>query len=151
MKRSTYILLLFLAMCLGAKAQFRTSMQVVPADTTVRHGVLDNGMTYMIQRATLKEGIADFRLVQRTGSLVEEDNERGMAHMLEHMMFKGTKHFPGQSLLDFLRRNGVAFGPDINAFTSWEDTRYLLSEVPITKPAMMDTASPFCTTGVPMH
>jgi len=139
MKKSTYILLLLLAMCLGAKAQFRTSMQVVPADTTVRHGVLDNGMTYMIQRATLKEGIADFRLVQRTGSLVEEDNERGMAHMLEHMMFKGTKHFPGQSLLDFLRRNGVAFGPDINAFTSWEDTRYLLSEVPITKPAMMDS------------
>lgn len=139
MNRTSYILLLFLALCLGARAQFRTSMQVVPADTSVRRGVLENGMTYMIQRATLKEGIADFRLLQRTGSLVEEDNERGMAHMLEHMMFKGTKHFPGQSILDFLRRNGVAFGPDINAFTSWEETRYLLSEVPITKPAMMDS------------
>ncbi len=139
MNRTAYILFSFLTLCLGAKAQFRTSMQEVPVDTSIHRGVLENGMTYMIQRATLKEGIADFRLVQRTGSLVEEEHERGMAHMLEHMMFKGTKHFPGQSILDFLRRNGVAFGPDINAFTSWEDTRYLLSEVPITKPAMMDS------------
>lgn len=120
-------------------AQHRTSMQVLPVDSMLRYGVLENGMAYYIQQATQKKGVADFRLVQKTGSLVEEDNERGMAHFLEHMMFKGTKHFPGQSLLDFLRRNGVAFGNDVNAFTKFENTIYMLTEVPLMKKEMMDS------------
>ena len=125
--------------CLSAIAQHRTSMQALPVDSKLRYGVLENGMTYYIQQATLKKGVADFRLVQKTGSLVEEDNERGMAHFLEHMMFKGTKHFPGQSLLDFLRRNGVAFGNDVNAVTKFENTIYMLTEVPLMKKEMMDS------------
>lgn len=120
-------------------AQHRTSMQALPVDAKLRYGVLENGMAYYIQQATLKKGVADFRLVQKTGSLVEEDNERGMAHFLEHMMFKGTKHFPGQSLLDFLRRNGVAFGNDVNAVTKFENTIYMLTEVPLMRKEMMDS------------
>lgn len=105
--------------------------QVVPADTAIRRGTLANGMTYIVRRATSKAGMAEFRLVQRTGSLVEEDNERGMAHLLEHLLFRGTKHFPGTSILDFMRRNGVAFGPDVNAQTTIEHTIYMLANVPI--------------------
>ncbi len=120
-------------------AQHHTSMQVLPVDDKLRYGMLDNGMTYYIQQTTLKKGVADFRLAQKTGSLVEEDKERGIAHFLEHMMFRGTKHFPERSLLDFLRRNGVAFGDDVNAFTKFENTIYMLAEVPLMKKEMMDS------------
>lgn len=120
-------------------AQHSTSQQTVPYSSSVRHGVLPNGLTYYIQHASMKKDVAEFRMVQRTGSLVEEDNEKGMAHFLEHMLFKGTKHFPGTSVLDFLRRHGVAFGADTNALTSFEDTRYTLSGVPINHEMMVDS------------
>ena len=113
--------------------------QVVPADTAIRRGTLANGMTYIVRRATSKAGMAEFRLVQRTGSLVEEDNERGMAHLLEHLLFRGTKHFPGTSILDFMRRNGVAFGPDVNAQTTIEHTIYMLANVPIEREGLADS------------
>lgn len=113
--------------------------QVVPADTAIRRGTLANGMTYIVRRATGSKGMAEFRLVQRTGSLVEEDDERGMAHLLEHILFRGTKHFPGTSVLDFLRRNGVAFGPDVNAATGFENTIYKLANVPVIREGLADS------------
>lgn len=120
-------------------AQHRTSMQTAPVDTALHMGVLENGLMYMIQRADVKKGVADFRLVQATGSLVEEDDQRGIAHFLEHMAFKGTKHFQGRAILDFLRRNGAQFGPDINAQTMMDHTTYILKEMPIREQANMDS------------
>ncbi len=138
MKRTLLFALTVIFAC-SLWAQHRTSMQMAPADTALHIGVLENGLAYMIQRTDMKKSVADFRLVQSTGSLVEEDSQRGMAHFLEHMAFKGTKHFKGRAILDFLRRNGVQFGPDINAITMMDHTTYILKEMPIRDQAMMDS------------
>ncbi|MBO7557949.1 MAG: insulinase family protein [Bacteroidaceae bacterium] len=137
MKRLIVALLAIIAAVLPTHAQ--TSEQVVPVDTALRQGVLPNGMTYYVRKALQKKHIGEFRLVQRTGSLVETDTELGMAHFLEHMMFKGTKHYPGNTIIDFLRSIGVAFGPDVNARTSFENTLYILSDVPLTGESRIDS------------
>ena len=137
MKRLTITLLAIIAAVRTTYGQ--TSEQIVPVDTAIRHGVLQNGMTYFVRKATSKKHIGEFRLIQRTGSLVEEETELGMAHFLEHMMFKGTKHYPGNTIIDFLRSIGVAFGPDVNARTSFENTQYILSVVPLTGESRIDS------------
>ena len=137
MKRLILAILAIIAAVLTTHGQ--TSEQVVPVDTALRQGVLPNGMTYYVRKATSKRHIGEFRLIQRTGSLVETDTELGMAHFLEHMMFKGTKHYPGNTIIDFLRSIGVAFGPDVNARTSFENTQYILSAVPLTGESRIDS------------
>ena len=137
MKRLAVALLAILAVILTTHGQ--TSEQIVPVDTALRQGVLPNGMTYYVRKAVSKKHIGEFRLIQRTGSLVENDNELGMAHFLEHMMFRGTKHYPGNTIIDFLRSIGVAFGPDVNARTSFENTQYILSAVPLTGESRIDS------------
>ena len=137
MKRLIVALLAIIAAVLPTHGQ--TSEQLVPVDTALRQGVLPNGMTYYVRRALQKRHIGEFRLIQRTGSLVEKDTELGMAHFLEHMMFKGTKHYPGNTIIDFLRSIGVAFGPDVNARTSFENTQYILSAVPLTGESRIDS------------
>lgn len=132
--------LTLLACMAAAFAAFgQTSEQIVPADTALRQGVLPNGLTYYVRRAVNKKHIGEFRLIQRTGSLVEEENEQGMAHFLEHMLFKGTKHYPDNAIIDFLRSIGVAFGPDVNARTSFESTHYILADVPLTGESRIDS------------
>jgi zinc protease len=74
----------------------------------------------------------------KAGSVVEQDNERGIAHFTEHMMFKGTKHFPG-SVINFFRRNGLQFGHDTNAYTGFETVRYLLNAIPVDNTLLMDS------------
>lgn len=136
MKRFCTVLLTIIAII---SANGKTSEQIVPVDTAIRHGVLPNGMTYYVRKAVNKKNIGEFRLIQRTGSLVEEETELGMAHFLEHMMFKGTNHYPGNTIIDFLRSIGVAFGPDVNARTSFENTQYILSAVPLTGESRIDS------------
>lgn len=137
MKRICTVLLTIIIAILSANA--KTSEQIVPVDTALRQGILPNGMTYYVRKAVNKKHIGEFRLIQRTGSLVEEETELGMAHFLEHMMFKGTKHYPGNTIIDFLRSIGVAFGPDVNARTSFENTQYILSAVPLTGESRIDS------------
>lgn len=137
MKRFCTVLFTIIIAILSANAQ--TSEQIVPVDTAIRHGVLPNGMTYYVRKAVNKKHIGEFRLIQRTGSLVEEETELGMAHFLEHMMFKGTKHYPENTIIDFLRSIGVAFGPDVNARTSFENTQYILSAVPLNGESRIDS------------
>lgn len=137
MKRFCTLLLTIILYTLSVSSQ--THEQIVPVDTALRQGVLPNGMTYYVRKAVNKKNIGEFRLIQRTGSLVEEDTELGMAHFLEHMMFKGTKHYPGNTIIDFLRSIGVAFGPDVNARTSFENTQYILSAVPLTGESRIDS------------
>ena len=137
MKRLILAILAIIAAVFTTHGQ--TSEQVVPVDTALRQGVLPNGMTYYVRKATSKRHIGEFRLIQRTGSLVEKDTELGMAQFLEHMMFKGTKHYPGNTIIDFLRSIGVAFGPDVNARTSFENTQYILSAVPLTGESRIDS------------
>ena len=104
--------------------------QEIPLDTTVRQGTLKNGLTYYVRRCTQSDKKVDFTFLVKGGSIIEKDNERGVAHFVEHMMFKGTKHFPGQEAIAFMGRCGIKFGHDSNAFTDYTNVRYLLNSMP---------------------
>jgi len=113
--------------------------QKVPFDQEVRYGVLDNGMTYYIRHNKEPKERASFYIIQNVGALLEEDSQNGLAHFLEHMAFNGTKHFEGKGILNTLEKHGVAFGRNINAGTSLNQTIYNLSDVPSTNPELLDT------------
>jgi zinc protease len=105
----------------------------VDLDKSVRYGKLDNGLTYYIKHNELPRNQAEFYIVQKVGSILEDENQRGLAHFLEHMAFNGTKNFPGKNLISYLEQNGVKFGTDLNAYTSLDKTVYSISNVPARK------------------
>lgn len=107
--------------------------QWLPLDPAIRAGKLDNGLTYYVRANPEPTDRAELRLVINAGSVLEEDDEQGLAHFLEHMLFKGTERFPGPALIDFLESIGMKFGPDLNAYTGFDETVYML-HVPIEKP-----------------
>lgn len=94
----------------------------LPTDPDVRIGTLDNGLTYYIRHNEKPANRADFFIAMNVGSVNEEENQRGLAHFLEHMCFNGTKHFPGNSLISYLESIGVKFGANLNAYTSTDET-----------------------------
>jgi len=102
----------------------------VPFLQNARKGVLPNGLTYYILKNSKPENFAMMALVVNAGSVLEKDDQRGLAHFVEHMAFDGTKHFPENELIDYLRSIGTSFGPDVNAYTNCDDTEYHL-EVPV--------------------
>jgi zinc protease len=108
-------------------------------DPAVRTGVLENGLHYFIRRNTEPAARAELRLVIRAGSVLEDDDQRGLAHFLEHMAFNGTSRFEKNALVDYLEHIGMRFGADINASTSFDETIYEL-QVPTDSPAVMRTA-----------
>ncbi len=111
----------------------------IPADTNVRFGTLPNGMRYAILRNATPPGQASLRLRIAAGSLMENDNQQGLAHFMEHMAFNGTTNIPENELLRILERLGLAFGADTNAATSFDQTFYQL-ELPRTNDETVDTA-----------
>ena len=113
--------------------------QVIPLDPGVRSGVLENGITYYIRHNREPEERASFYIVQNVGALLEEDDQNGLAHFLEHMAFNGTVNFKGKGILNTLERHGVAFGRNINAYTSYNETVYNISDVPVNRPGLLDT------------
>ncbi len=110
--------------------------QPLPVDPDVATGQFDNGLKYMIRRNALPAGRAELRLVVNVGSLVEDDDQLGLAHFVEHMAFNGTKNFPKLETVAFLESIGMRFGPSINAFTSFDETVYML-QVPTDKPEVL--------------
>lgn len=139
--RRQFILLIvaFLTgMTISAKAQVSPD-QPLPIDPNIRMGVLDNGLTYYIRHNAEPRERASFYIIQNVGALLEEDNQNGLAHFLEHMAFNGTQNFNGKGILNTLEKHGVAFGRNINAYTSFTETVYNLSDVPTTKPGLVDT------------
>jgi len=98
----------------------------IPPDPAVKTGVLPNGLTYYIRKNTEPKNRAELRLVIRAGSVLETDEQRGLAHFMEHMAFNGTKNFPKNELVNFLQSAGVRFGADLNAYTSFDETVYQL-------------------------
>ncbi len=100
--------------------------QMLPSDPAIRTGKLDNGLTYYVRANTEPANRAELWLAINAGSLQEEDDQQGLAHFLEHMLFNGTKRFPEQALIDFFEKVGMTFGPDINAYTSFDETVYML-------------------------
>ena len=113
--------------------------QELPQDKNVRKGKLDNGMTYYIRHNEKPEHRAEFYIAQKVGSILEEKEQRGLAHFLEHMAFNGTSHFPGNKLIDFLERNGVKFGENVNAGTGVDQTVYMLVNVPTSNEKTVDS------------
>ncbi|MFD0792051.1 M16 family metallopeptidase [Mucilaginibacter litoreus] len=103
-----------------------TRAQSIPLDPTVRTGKLANGFTYFIRKNVEPQKRATLYLVVKAGSILEKDNQLGLAHFMEHMSFNGTKHFPKNELVEYLQRSGIRFGADLNAYTSFDETVYQL-------------------------
>lgn len=113
--------------------------QEIPTDPKVKVGKLSNGLTYIIRHNEKPARQADFYIAQKVGSILEEDNQRGLAHFLEHMCFNGTKHFPGKSMINYLESIGVKFGANLNAYTSVDETVYNISNAPVTRETVIDS------------
>ncbi len=111
----------------------------LPIDSAVRYGVLPNGLTYYIRHNEYPKDRAEFYIAQKVGSILEEEDQRGLAHFLEHMAFNGTKNFPEKTLLTWLQSIGVKFGADVNAYTSFDETVYNISNVPTTRESIIDS------------
>lgn len=98
----------------------------LPLDPTVRMGVLDNGLTYYIKANKKPENRAELRLAVNAGSILEDEDQQGLAHFAEHMLFNGTKNFEKNELVDFFELTGQKFGAHVNAYTSFDETVYML-------------------------
>ena len=114
-------------------------MPPIPVDKNVKMGKLDNGLTYYIRKNNWPENMANFYIAQRVGSIQENDDQRGLAHFLEHMAFNGSEHFKGNGIIDYTRSLGVEFGSDLNAYTSIDETVYRICNVPTKRQAALDS------------
>ena len=106
-------------------SQFRLN-DTIPFNSNVKFGKLSNGLTYYIKNNNKPEKKIELRLVLNVGSILEDDNQLGLAHFMEHMNFNGSKHFPKNELVSYLQTIGVKFGADLNAYTSFDETVYIL-------------------------
>ena len=109
----------------------------VPVDPRITVGTLSNGMRYYIRRNTKPAGRAELRLVVNAGSVLEDDDQRGLAHVVEHMAFNGTRHFPKQDIISFLQSTGMRFGAHVNANTSFDQTVFQL-QIPTDDAGVID-------------
>ena len=98
----------------------------MPVDPNLTLGRLQNGIRYIIRENKRPENRAELRLVVNAGSILEDEDQKGLAHFVEHMAFNGTRNFPKQDLVDYLESIGMRFGPDLNAYTSFDETVYML-------------------------
>lgn len=101
--------------------------KMLPVDPKVKIGKLDNGFTYYIRQNSKPENRIEMRLVVNAGSILEDEDQLGLAHFVEHMCFNGTKHFEKNELVEYLQSIGLRFGPDLNAYTSFDETVYMLT------------------------
>ncbi|RKS15251.1 pitrilysin family protein [Flavobacterium sp. 120] len=111
---------------LAVFAQQMDYSKAIPFDPSVKTGKLENGLTYYIKKNAKPEKKVDLRLVVNAGSILEENDQQGLAHFMEHMCFNGTKRFPKNQLVDYLQSIGVKFGQHLNAYTSFDETVYFL-------------------------
>jgi zinc protease len=110
----------------------------VPLDPAVTTGTLPNGLRYFVRQNAKPEQRAALWLVVGAGSVDEDDDQQGLAHLIEHMAFNGTENFPKQALVSYLESIGMQFGPEVNAYTSQNETVYML-QVPTDQPGLLDT------------
>src|ERR1044072_925814 len=126
----------------GAQTQIARGQALtdkMPIDPQITIGKFDNGMTYYIRANKKPEKRAELRLVVKAGSILEDDDQQGLAHLVEHMAFNGTKNFPKNEIVSFMESLGMRFGADINAYTSFDETVYILT-VPTDNPEKLDRA-----------
>ena len=137
--KKTFAVLLLMLVAFSTNVMTAQQMPPIPMDEAVRVGKLDNGLTYYIRHNDYPEHLVNFYIAQRVGSMQEEDNQRGLAHFLEHMAFNGSEHFKGNGIIDYVRTLGVAFGADLNAGTSFNYTVYHVNNVPSTRQSALDS------------
>ena len=135
MKRFALIAIAVIGVGVCAYAQKAPVGSPLPISPQVKKGKLPNGITYYIRKNTEPKNRAELRLVVKAGSILEDNNQVGLAHFTEHMSFNGTKHFAKNELVDFLERSGVQFGADLNAYTSFDETVYML-QLPTDSPTV---------------
>ncbi len=138
--KKLFAALLLLLVAFGANMATAQEM-TIPVDDAVRVGKLDCGLTYYIRHNDYPEHRVNFYIAQRVGSIQEEESQRGLAHFLEHMAFNGSEHFNGEGkgIIDYTRSLGVAFGADLNAYTSIAETVYNINDVPSTRQSAIDS------------
>ena len=139
MKMKRILSTLFLMIISAVAMMAQMEMPSIPVDPDVRIGKLDNGLTYYIRHNNWPENRAEFYIAQRVGSIQENDDQRGLAHFLEHMAFNGSKHFKGNELIRWCESVGIQFGRDLNAYTSIAQTVYNISNVPTTREGIVDS------------
>lgn len=138
MKLARTKFLLITLLCFGVKssAQFSTT---IPLSEEVVSGKLKNGMKYYVLHNEWPKDRVSFYFAQNVGAILEDDNQNGLAHFLEHMAFNGTQNFKDKGIIDMLEKNGVRFGSDINAYTAQDQTLYNLSNVPSKNTKLIDS------------
>ena len=139
MKHFTKLLMVAALFLIGATTMLAQQMPPIPVDKDIRMGKLPNGLTYYIRHNAWPEQRAEFYIAQRVGSIQENDDQRGLAHFLEHMCFNGTEHFKGNDIVKWCETIGVKFGRDLNAYTSIDQTVYNISNVPTTREGIIDS------------
>ncbi|MBE9601942.1 insulinase family protein [Pedobacter sp. MC2016-24] len=127
--------MLLVVLLLAVQVAF--GQQLIPVDPKVKTGKLSNGFTYFIRQNQHPENRVVMYLVNKVGSILETDEQLGLAHFMEHMSFNGTTHFPKNELVDYLQKAGVRFGADLNAYTGFEETVYELP-IPTDRPGLLD-------------
>ena len=119
------LLMLFVALTMNAQMY----PEKLPVDSAVRVGHLENGLTYYIRHNEQPKQRCEFHIAQCVGAILEEDNQNGLAHFLEHMAFNGTQHFPGKGIIDYFESIGVNFGGNINAYTTDKMAKLKILEI----------------------
>ena len=114
--------------------------EAIPLDSAVRYGKLSNGLTYYIRHNARPEQRANFYIVQNVGAILEQDSQNGLAHFLEHMAFNGTKNFPSKGIIEYMQSIGAKFGTNVNAYTSLDQTVYMLRNIPTPRPTVIDSS-----------
>ncbi len=128
--RKLFVSLVLLVGILLPQLSFAQQLQQLPIDPAVKMGTLPNGLTYIIRKNSEPKGRANYYIAQKVGSILENEDQLGLAHFLEHMAFNGTKNFPGKNLISFLERIGCRFGADLNAYTAFDETVYTIMDAP---------------------
>ncbi len=141
--KKLFLILACAFMAFTAKAQDEAALQQLqqqlPTDPGTKIGKLPNGLTYYIRHNEYPKGQANFYIAQKVGSVLEEEDQRGLAHFLEHMCFNGTKNFPDNQVIRYLESIGVKFGEQLNAYTSIDETVYNINNVPTAREAAIDS------------
>src|SRR6478609_8363877 len=120
---ASLLFVLLFASFVNAQPKLTDPLPVAPE---IKIGKLSNGLTYYIRKNSRPEKKVELRLAINAGSILEDDDQQGLAHFMEHMVFNGTKNFKKNELVSFLQSIGVEFGADLNAYTSFDETVYIL-------------------------
>ena len=125
--------------CSSSQVQSKSNGNQLVMDSSIKQGKLDNGMSYFILKNSEPKNRIQLRLVVKAGSCMEDEDQKGVAHFVEHLCFNGTEHFEKSAIVDYFESIGMQFGPEVNAYTNFEETVYML-ELPADDPEILKTS-----------